>query len=275
MVFSARIAQFPVTWDIDANLVHIRRILDGCAAGEWVVFPEGAVSGYGGDMAALPRLQPERVEAALAELGGLAAARGLHVFAGALVRASGEWANAGIYLPPAGAPLRYRKLNLAVHERGHVRPGGKLPVIPVRMAGREVRAAIQLCRELRFPEQWQWLARSGAQVFVHLNNASGDTVQDPVWRSHLVSRAAENQRFVLSANAAHPAQVGPTLAVDPRGIVLAEAPRGTDACLRVVVDTDGISDWYLGQARRDVVAVQGPVGCAAADHRCPAQDPPG
>lgn len=260
MVFTASLAQFPVGWDVDANLAHIRRILDACPEGEWAVFPEGAVSGYGNDMAALTRLSAERIDAALAELARIGAARGLHVFVGSLVYEAGAWVNAALYLPPVAAPSRYRKVNLATHERGHLHPGTELPVIPVLARAQEVRVAVQLCRELRFPEQWQWLARSGAQVFVHLNNANGEAVQDAVWKSHLVSRAAENQRFVLSANAAHPAQVGPTLAVDPRGIVLTEAPRGRDTHLRVTVDTARVSDWYLSQARRDVVAVQGTGG---------------
>lgn len=274
VVISVTLAQSPVTLDVEANTSVILGVLDRCAAGEWVVFPEGAVSGYSGDLGFLDELDGNRVEAALATLAGVASVRGLHVFVGSLLQEDGAWVNSAVYLPPSGVPVRYRKINLAMHERGVLRPGSSLPVIGVCVAGQEVRVGIQLCRELRFPEQWQWLCRCGAEVLIHLNNnASGETFQDPVWKSHLVSRAAENQRFVLTTNAAAPSQIGPTMAVDPRGEVMAEAPRGRTECLRVTVDTAKISDWYLHQARRDLVAVRdlqdGPVGTGAGQGTCP------
>lgn len=247
-----------MTLNIEENVARIRQVLDGCAAGDWVVFPEGAVSGYGGELGFLGELDGNRVDAALATLAGIASARRLHAFVGTLLREGSAWMNAAVYLPPSGPAVRYHKTNLAMHERGVVRPGSHLGVIDVRAVGGVARVGIQLCRELRFPEQWQWLCRCGAEVLIHLNNATGEAAQDAVWKSHLVSRAAENQRFVLSANAAAPQQIGPTLAVNPRGEVMAEARRGRAECLRLTLDTAQVADWYLGQARRDLVAIQGP-----------------
>jgi predicted amidohydrolase len=110
---------------------------------------------------------------------------------------------------------------------------------------------IQMCRELRFPEQWASLARSGAQVILHLNNANGEDRYQSVWKSHLVSRAAETQRYVLSANAAAEKQVCPTLAIGPDGMVMDEIISAETAAMRVTLDLAKVSDWYLSQSRMD------------------------
>jgi predicted amidohydrolase len=120
----------------------------------------------------------------------------------------------------------------------------------------KVKLGVQICRELRFPEQWRWLAQRGAQVFLHLNNAIGVTFPQPVWKSHLVSRAAENQRFVLSANNAASKQISPTIAVAPDGQVMDEIVSAEPGILRIELDLSKISDLYLHQCRTDVIAVQ-------------------
>src|SRR6185436_856524 len=102
----------------------------------------------------------------------------------------------------------------------------------------KVSVGVQLCREIRFPEQWQYLATAGAQLFVYLTNAANIREPRNVWRSHLVSRAAENQRFLASANIAHPDQHCPSMVVSPRGEVLAELPAGRTGLLRHTLDLD-------------------------------------
>ncbi|MBN2625877.1 MAG: hypothetical protein JXA95_04355 [Spirochaetales bacterium] len=44
------------------------------------------------------------------------------------------------------------------------------------------------------------------------------------YSSHLVSRAAENAMYVLSANSASLHQLAPTCLIDPDGSILEEAP---------------------------------------------------
>jgi omega-amidase len=114
---------------------------------------------------------------------------------------------------------------------------------------------VQLCREIRFPEQWHCLARQGAQVLIYLTYAANPAEPPGVWRAHLISRAAETQRFVLAANVAHGTQHCPTMVVSPRGQVLAEAPAGTAAILELTIDLADTSDTYLQQQRDDVVSV--------------------
>src|SRR6185436_16209286 len=104
----------------------------------------------------------------------------------------GGWCNAGLFFPADGGHQVYRKINLAMNERGRLCPGDQLPTFGIPHGGGSVTAGVQLCREIRFPEQWQYLATAGAQLFVYLTNAANPREVDGVWRSHLISRAAEN-----------------------------------------------------------------------------------
>ncbi|MFC4013388.1 carbon-nitrogen hydrolase family protein [Nonomuraea purpurea] len=123
----------------------------------------------------------------------------------------------------------------------------------VHLADGPLTVGVQICREIRFPEQWQYLANAGAQAFIYLTHAANLTEPAGVWRSHLISRAAENQRFVLAANVADPHQHCPSMIISPRGESLAELPANSTDRLRATIDTDEASDWYLDQRRRDIV----------------------
>jgi hypothetical protein len=92
----------------------------------------------------------------------------------------------------------YRKANLAMHERGRLAAGPALPTVTVQLPAGHVRAGVQLCREIRFPEQWACLAPQGAQLLIYLTYAVNPAEPPGVWRAHLISRAAETERFVLA-----------------------------------------------------------------------------
>ena len=141
-----------------------------------------------------------------------------------------------LWLYPHGERLIYRKINLANHERGKFSTGSELPVFRLQTPAGEVSIGVQICREIRYPEQWGWLARQGAQIILHLNNAIDDDQYQPVWKSHLVSRAAETQRFVLSANNAAQKQISPTIAIAPNGQVLAEIVSSKSESVRIPLD---------------------------------------
>jgi predicted amidohydrolase len=88
-----------------------------------------------------------------------------------------------------------------------------------------------------------------------LTNAINPAVPPNVWRSHLISRAAENQRYVLSANVAHARQHCPTMIVAPTGETLSEAVPAQTTLLRATLDLGKNTDWYLSQCRTDVIAL--------------------
>ena len=253
MLVEALVGQFPVALRVEENLDLIRGVLAHARPEDLVVLPEGALSGYEEDPAFLSEVDPAAVEEGLRILGEEAKNRRLHLFFGSCLPEGERWYNAGFYRGPRGEEFVYRKVNLANKERGHFAAGSELPVLEIGVDGRTVKVGTQLCREIRYPEQWRHLAAAGAEVFVYLNNAVGDESLLPVWRSHLVSRAAENQRFVLGANNARPGQKCPTLAVDPDGTVLWEVVSDSAAVGRVEIDLSRVGYGYLEQARTDVV----------------------
>ncbi len=87
---------------------------------------------------------------------------------GTLLFEQGQWWNAAVYFSPAGQSWAYRKINLAMHERGRIAAGSVLPTVQMALPAGDVQAGIQLCREIRLPEQWHCLARQRAQLMIYL-----------------------------------------------------------------------------------------------------------
>jgi predicted amidohydrolase len=250
------VGQLPITWNPDRNSLEIVSFLDHAARpGDVVVLPEAAISGYDDALSGLDDLDPIELAAATDAVAGAVCRRGVHLLCGSLQPADGTWRNAAIYFAPDGGRWIYHKVNLAGHERGRLAPGSTLPVLSIPVSTGQVRAGVQLCREIRFPEQWHVLARGGAQLFAYLTYAANPREPQGVWRSHLVSRAAETQRFVVAANVAHPDQHCPSMVISPRGEVLAETATRGPASLRVELDLGAVRDSYLTQQRADVVTL--------------------
>jgi len=255
MSLTAIVAQFPVTLSIQSNLEIIDSVIEQTNIGDWVIFPEGSVSGYSTDIAFLKQINHQELIAGLEHIRKAAERRKINIWVGACINIDGEWFNTAHGFSSSGETQIYRKINLATHERGIFSTGNSLPVFELKTAEGRIKVGIQICREVRFPEQWGWLARCGAQIFLHLNNAIGlDSVQ-PVWKSYLISRAAETQRFVLSSNNAAPKQISPTIAIAPDGQVMGEIVSADLEILRVELDVRKVSDVYLNQSRSDVVAL--------------------
>ena len=250
------LAQFPITCSIAQNLEAIFSILEHTLPGDLVLFPEGAISGYSDDLSFLEEIDLQELCAAIQEVHRFAKQRKIFLWIGSLNQIDGKWVNRAYGFSPQGHTHTYDKINLAHHERGIITPGSELPVFMLDTAQGPLKVGIQLCREIRYPEQWGWLAREGAQIILHLNNALHNTQKVQVWRSHLISRAAETQRFVLSANTVGPGQLSPTMAIAPNGEVLTEiTSQVQEGYARLELDLAQVSNWYLSQCREDVVAM--------------------
>jgi predicted amidohydrolase len=50
MKITVLLAQFPVTLSIPENLAAIQQVIEAAHPGDWLIFPEGAVSGYSSDI---------------------------------------------------------------------------------------------------------------------------------------------------------------------------------------------------------------------------------
>ena len=249
------VGQVPVCWSVRRNTETIVAAIGAAGAGTVLVLPEAALSGYDDRLSGLDDLKPGELAEAREVIATATREAGVHVLFGTLLPEHGQWWNAAVYCSPAGRTWVYRKVNLATHERGRLAAGAELPTLAMTLAAGEVLAGVQLCREIRFPEQWHCLARQGAQVLIYLTYAANPAEPPGVWRAHLISRAAETQRFVLAASVAHGSQHCPTMIVSSRGEVLAEAPAGTAATLRLTIDLAATRDTYLRQQRDDVVSI--------------------
>ena len=100
--------------------------------------------------------------------------RQIHLWVGTYIQDGSQWFNAAFGFTPSGGAHQYRKINLATHERGTISPGSDLPVFELQVPEGILKVGVQICREIRYPEQWGWLAQQGAQAILHLNNAVGD-----------------------------------------------------------------------------------------------------
>jgi omega-amidase len=100
------------------------------------------------------------------------------------------------------------------------------------------------------------LAMQGAELFLYLTNAANPKERTYIWRSHLISRAAENQRFLVGTNVAHACQHCSTLIIAPNGEVLDEAEFGSTTLIRQKLDLSHNANWYLNQCRTDILAVR-------------------
>jgi predicted amidohydrolase len=250
------LAQISIGFDVTRNVATIREALDQARPGDVVLTPEGSVSGYPAhgeqDATMLDRIEAAEVEEGIDDLAAAAGQARAHLVVGACLPEPIGLTNAALVLTAEGQRHIYRKANLADVERGRFVAGSDLTPIALRAAWGDLRVGVQICRELRFPEQWITLAYGGAELFLHPANALEGAADRESWRSMLIARASELQRFVVSVNAAGPGQHSPTLAADPRGRVKCELPPTMEAVRRVEVDLDEIGTGYLDQRRTDL-----------------------
>ena len=252
---SVVVSQFPIKLNIKKNLKNILNVLSMANSDELIIFPEGSLSGYDEDPTFVKEINLSQLSDSLEYLQEYILKRHLHIIFGTCLKENGKWYNAGIYYGAEGENHIYRKINLATSEREYFTAGSDLSVFKIQLQGVRIKAAIQLCREIRFPEQWKYLAKKGAEIFVYLTNAIGDKRQVSIWRSHLISRAAENQRFVLSANNAQIDQKCPSMIIRPNGEIIKEKLSELAEQLRCKININEVSNWYLDQSREDSVFI--------------------
>lgn len=209
-----KLAQLNVSRDIKENARKVTATLHSANAGEWILFPEGMLTGYfPEDEAYLKELDSAAIEDALAEFTRIVKERGCFSLIGTARRLQGKWYNSVAIISPDQEMQFYDKIALSDLDKKHFSAGEFLTTY--KIGGVVFR--VQICRELVFPEQWQELKKQGAQIIFHNNNAIKP--YDSVWSHILIARAVENQVFVASANnSSVPSELGSYLA-NPAGQV--------------------------------------------------------
>jgi predicted amidohydrolase len=209
------IAQMRVGPELAGNRETICSLLRRTAPRDWVVFPEGALTGYfPGELDYLADTGRADVEAAVEKLRAVVARQGCHCLLGTARFAADGWRNSAVLLSPGDEVRWYDKNVLGSLDSRHFVAGDELPVWEVD----GVKVGVQICWELLFPQRWTELKRNGAQVVFHLNNAVKP--EDAFWEHVLLARAFENRYFVASANNAAAPQTLPSYLIAPSGETL-------------------------------------------------------
>jgi deaminated glutathione amidase len=224
--------------DVEANVGEAERLLHEAAGGA-------------ADIAALPEmfsyLGPSSRRAEVAEpvpgpttdrLAAVAAEHGIWVLGGSVIERDGErvYNTSALFDRTGEIVARYRKIHLfdvdlpgqpPIRESSTFSAGDQLVTHETEYA----RVGLSVCYDVRFPELFRGLMALGVEVAFVPAQFQHETGKDH-WHVLLRARAIENQCFVVA-----PAQwgrfgspeknrrsYGHSLAVDPWGRVLAEAP---------------------------------------------------
>ena len=235
--------QMTSTEDVDANLATAARLVHKAseAGATLVVLPENfAFLGSDRDhRLAIAEPVQERagsiIGPILGAMSALARQAGVHLLLGGFPERSdhpGHIYNTAVLLAPDGAvKAAYRKIHLfdvdlaggaRFRESESVTPGRDVVVAAFPWGG----LGLSVCYDLRFPELYRQLTKSGARVLAIPSAFTAETGKDH-WHVLLRARAIENQAFVVAAaqwglHGGKRVSYGHALIVDPWGVVLAE-----------------------------------------------------
>jgi predicted amidohydrolase len=237
-----RIAQLGVRQEVAANKERMLAVLDSAHRHEWVIFPEGILSGYFPEEDDFVKsLDADAIERGIHEIQREVERRQCHCLFGAATLADRKWRNSVVLLSGSEERYTYHKVELSVLDRKHFTPGTK--VSPYSADGLKI--GIQACRELLFPQSWLDLKKEGAQVVFHINNAIKP--HDQVWEHILIARAVEHGIFVCSVNnGSHPQALASYL-IAPSGRAILRTETRQDQILSAEIN---LSEVIADLARR-------------------------
>jgi omega-amidase len=170
-----------------------------------------------------------------------------YIVGGLVYRGAGHKAfNQAVCLAPSGKSVgRYDKLHLFSPggESAHYSAGNHITMF--RWA--DLKVAVFICYDLRFPEVFRMASSRGAQVMVVI--ANWPHKRHAHWLSLLRARAIENQAYVIGVNrcGSDPKlrYAGGSLIVDPHGNTVASAGR-QESVLSAKLDSATLSQWRSG-----------------------------
>jgi predicted amidohydrolase len=142
------IAQIRVERELARNTETICSVLRRARPRDWVVFPEGALTGYFPDETDyLAAIGPSDVEDALQGLQAVVARQGCHCVVGTARFVADGWRNSAVLISPASEVRWYDKNTLSALDSQHFVAGDQLCVYEID----GVKAGVQICWELLFP----------------------------------------------------------------------------------------------------------------------------
>ena len=217
--------------DIDNNVVRICEFLENCAEQgvDLAAFPEGVLYGYCCRTDFWDQMTPEILRGAEERVAQTCARLNIAAVIGTAFREGDIWLNGLAIFERDGRLVgRYGKTFLG-GDTWCDNYKGKIPIIEI--AG--VKACFAICRDIRYPEIVRLPVILGAEILIFCSCESGLTAEHKLsaYRAMPIARAAENEIYVLMANApANPDNIrstesshGNSKIIDPLGNVLVEA----------------------------------------------------
>lgn len=218
-----------------ANQARMMAALESAMVDEWVVFPEGVLSGYFPDHPDyVARLDAPAIARSIEEIQQIVLARKCHCLFGTALPHEGRWHNSVLLLTSAGARHIHHKVELSELDRQVFAPGTQ--VTPYTVG--DLTLGIQACRELLFPQTWGGLKSAGAQIIFHINNAIQP--QDAQWEHLLITRAIEQSIFVCSVNNGQSPQALASYLIAPSGRVLLKTELQRDQALATEINLNEV-----------------------------------
>jgi deaminated glutathione amidase len=246
-VFRAAAVQMRTGLDVAANVAEAERLIRAAASNgaDYVLTPEMTTILDRDRERLLAAIRPEESDPALARFRALAVELRLYLHIGSMAIKLGEpGSNPGqaaianrsfLIAPDASLLARYDKIHMfdvdlaggeSYRESRLYRPGNAAIVADLPWT----RLGLSVCYDLRFPNLYHVLARSGAAM-IALPAAFTRTTGEAHWHVLVRARAIETGSFVVAAAQGGHHQdgrdtFGHSMIVDPWGRVVAEA--GTD-----------------------------------------------
>lgn len=243
----AHLVQYSIVWeDKPANYARVEALLEDAhvAPGDFVLLPEMFDTGFSLNV----DRTADRNSKSLQFVSALARRTKTTVQAGITVPGAAEKClNRALVCGPSGETLcEYDKIHPFSYGRESERFVGGSRVLTYPWGAGESALSVcpAVCYDLRFPELFRAGLAMGAQVYAI--GANWPSARVAHWRALLIARAIENQAFVFGVNRSgsdpHLDYPGGTIAVDPRGGVMAEAGAGEEV-LSVEVRPETLREW--------------------------------
>jgi len=222
-------AQFSAGTDTGENTTTAGRLIAAAAAAgaELVVLPESSLYGTSEPAEALAGIAEDLDGPFVRSMAGFAREHAIAVVVGTYERRpKGHPYNTLVALDSGGNLLGcYRKVHLydafGYRESDGITPGGADKPFVFSLRGFSFGAFT--CYDLRFPESARAAVDAGADVLLVPSMWITGPGKEDHWLTLAKARAIENTAYLLAANQTGPLATGYSLAVDPAGVVVANA----------------------------------------------------
>lgn len=200
-----------------------RRAVEGEEKPDVILFPELWDTAY--DLTRLDEIGDDRGERAQSLFGRLARQYGVHIIGGSVAQKTerGVFNTSYVFNRTGDKIYEYSKVHLfrLMEEEKHLLAGEHIGVFSLED---DVKASVQICYDIRFPEGARKTALLGAGILFVVAQWPHPRLNH--WRQLLIARAIENQMYVVACNrvgeGGNNMFCGHSMVVDPWGEILAE-----------------------------------------------------